>query len=86
MAKKTNLESPNFPIVRPGRSAGQAMGEALELEHRHEEWHEEHPGEICPPEFMNANTYEDIRRGEKMLDLGGGSFEPGDAFLPRGRK
>jgi hypothetical protein len=82
MAKPTSFDSPNYPIDRPGRPALQVASEALELDRAHQEWHEDNPGQMCPPQFMNMDTYADIERGDDVLDLmGGGTIEPGDAFL-----
>lgn len=83
MAK--NLESPNFPIGRPGQPALQAMAEALDRSERHDQWHRDHPGEFnCPPELSPAGDYELIQNGQNLF--GAMTFEAGDAFVPRGRK
>ena len=76
-------ESPDDPIYRPGRPALQAANEALDLQQRHAQWHEEHPGEWdCPPELSSPTAYEDIERADDLSKLGGGgTVEPGDAFL-----
>lgn len=74
--------SPNDPIARPGRPALQVASEAMEMDAQHQRWHEENPGLTCPPEFMDMNTYADIERGEDALQFGGGgTVEPGDAFV-----
>ena len=79
------FDSPNFPVQRAPQTSINAMGEAMCAEEAHQRWHETHPGEMCPPEFFNLDTYSVINRGDEMLRFGGGgTIEPGDSFAKGG--
>ena len=73
--------SPNFPKQPAPQSALNGMGEALVMEEDHQRWHDCHPGEPCPPQFFDTNTWTAIDRGSNIMRLGGGgTIEPGDSF------
>lgn len=73
-----------FPLKphMPGTPALQAMSEAQDLQDRHDKWHCDNPGNWnCPPELSSPTAYEDIERGQALLDPGAMTIEPGDSFL-----
>ena len=83
-----NYDSPNFMTDHAGgQPALQAAAEAQERQRKLCEYREAHPGEyeLMPSEDWKdaERDYNDIRRGQDLLGLGGGSFEAGDAFIPR---
>lgn len=81
-------DSPNFRVDKPGTPALQLMSEAQARQSAHDDWHSDHPGEPCPTSMFpySPTDYTDIERGDCVLDFaGGGTIEPGEAFV-MGRK
>ena len=80
------LGSPNaVPDHAQGMPAWQAMAEAQERQCQRRKWQDAHPGEMGPDDWdQRSRDWADVERGENLM--GAMTFEPGDAFVPRGRK
>ena len=76
-----------YPVAPadPGQHALQARSEALDRQEKREEYFRAHPLESVPSGMWNGagDDWTAIERGDKLLDLGGGTFEAGDALIPR---
>ncbi len=74
--------SPNFPVEMPGRAALSVASQARVAGEAHDQWHRDHPGEMCKPGQF-ADNYADLELGDRLMDGIGGYFNAGDALLGR---
>ena len=78
--------SPNaVPDHAGGEPALSLMLQAEERQCQRRKWQDAHPSEMGPDDWgQRQQDWQDIENGENLM--GAMTFEPGDAFVPRGRK
>ena len=83
--KNDTYESPNSRADSAGGApALNLVGEALVSQECHAQWHRAHPDEPCPPGMFDNDNWENIERGNVVMHFGGGgTVQPGDAFVTK---